>query len=137
MSSFRWTSLHKFKDFGLLILRAGVGLSMAAHGWPKLAGGEAKWEKLGRTMEVIGIDFAPVFWGLMAGLAEFIGGLLVAIGLFTRPAAALVCFTMLIAVLMHVDAGHTYTKTSHSLELFFVYFGLIFVGPGKYSLDKT
>ncbi|MEO6167163.1 MAG: DoxX family protein, partial [Chitinophagales bacterium] len=64
-----------YPDLGLLIIRVGIGLLMMKHGWPKLTGGIEKWEKLGGNMDVIGIAFLPVFWGLCAALAETAGGL--------------------------------------------------------------
>lgn len=62
------------KSTGLLLLRIGIGITFILHGWPKLAGGVAYWEAVGKAMEVVGITFAPAFWGFMAGFAETAGG---------------------------------------------------------------
>lgn len=130
-----WPFLDRYRDHGLLLLRVGLGLSFVAHGWPKLAGGAAKWEKLGGTMKGLGITFAPTFWGLAAALAETVGGLLFAVGLATRPVAAMLAFTMFVAVKMHVDAGDGFIDTSHSLEAMVVFLAMVLVGPGRFSLD--
>lgn len=123
----------KFHSLGLLILRVGIGASFILfHGYKKIMGGPEKWEKLGRNMTEIGIDFAPVFWGFMASFAEFVGAALLVLGLFTRPAAAMLAFTMLIAVLKHTAAGEGY---SHALEAGVVFLALLIAGAGKYSLD--
>ncbi len=78
--------LGKGSDAGLLILRVGIGVMFMIHGWPKLSGGPEVWVKLGGAIGVFGITFAPTFWGLMAAVSEFAGGLMPALGLRNRPA---------------------------------------------------
>ena len=52
-------------DLGLLVLRVGIGIMEAwVHGWPKLVGGPDRWKKLGAAVELVGIHFAPTFWGV-------------------------------------------------------------------------
>ncbi|MEL6537087.1 MAG: DoxX family protein [Bacteroidota bacterium] len=126
----------KRADVGLFIIRVALGASMMVHGLPKLQGGPAGWEKLGHTMEILGITFAYPFWGFMAAFAEFFGGLLVIVGLATRPAILLLVITMAIATLRHVMAGDGFGGWSHAAELGAVFLGLYFTGPGKYSLDQ-
>ncbi len=123
----------KFNDLGLLILRVGVGASFVVfHGYKKIMGGPDKWERLGREMTNLGVDFAPVFWGFMAAFAEFAGAAFLILGLFTRPSALLLAFTMLVATLKHINAHEGY---SYSLELGVVFLALLITGAGKYSLD--
>jgi len=129
-------SLGKYRNTGLLILRVGVGIMMMTHGFPKLAGGPTGWANLGGSMKVIGIDFLPVFWGFMAAFAEGIGGLLLVLGLFFRPINAMLVFTMIIAALVHFGKGDGLSGASHAIELGFVFLALVFIGPGKYSIDK-
>lgn len=129
-------SLGKYRNTGLLILRVGLGVMMITHGFPKLSGGPAGWEALGGSMKVIGIDFLPVFWGFMAAVAEAIGGLFLILGIFFRPVNALLVVTMLIAALVHFAKGDGLSGASHAIELGMVFFSLIFIGPGKYSIDK-
>lgn len=124
-------------DIGLLVLRLGIGIQLALHGWPKISGGVDLWEKLGAKMSMVGIDFMHTFWGFMAAFAEFGGGILLMLGWFTRPAAFLAAFTMIIATIYHwSEDGATFMDASHSFELFFVFAGLYITGPGKYSLDR-
>lgn len=123
----------KFHHVGILLLRIGIGLSYAInHGYRKIFGGPELWESYGENMRLLGIDFAPQFWGFMAGFAEFAGGIFLAIGLFTRPFAAMLSFTMIIAILKKQaeDASFTYP-----LEMLIVVFSLMIIGAGKYSLD--
>jgi putative oxidoreductase len=126
---------YRYKDLGLLILRIGIGVAFILHGWPKLAGGPEYWEAIGQNMKLIGISFAPTFWGFMAGLAETLGGLLLILGVFWRVTCLLLLFTMIIATSRHVAAGDDFNGYSHALEAAVLFFSLLFIGPGTYSLD--
>lgn len=124
---------NKFNNFGLFILRVGIGaIFVIYHGWDKIMDGPDRWEKLGHNMSNLGINFLPTFWGFMAAFAEFGGGILLILGLFTRPAAFLMAFTMLVAVLKSMAAHNSFT---HPLEMLAVFTALIFLGAGKWSLD--
>ncbi len=127
--------LDRHRDYGLLIIRVGVGGVFMVHGWPKITGGMEMWAGLGGAMGVFGIGFAPSFWGFMAAASEFGGGLLLALGLFARPAAFFLLSTMLVAFSMHISGGDGFVKFSHPLKLVFVFAGLLLTGPGKYSID--
>ena len=71
-------------DLGLLVLRVGIGIIFIFHGFPKLIGGVETWTQIGSTMSLIGINFAPTFWGFMAAFAEAVGGVPIVFGLMHR-----------------------------------------------------
>ena len=127
---------YSYRSFGLLLLRIGIGAMFILHGWPKLAGGAAYWEAVGKAMEVVGITQAPVFWGFMAGLAETLGGLLLVLGLFWRPACLMLLAIMLMATARHLAVGDAFNDYSHAAEAAILFLALFFIGPGKYSLDS-
>ncbi len=129
-------SLGKYRNTGLFILRVGLGIMMIVHGFPKLAGGPAGWEGLGGSMKVVGVNFLPMFWGFMAAIAEGVGGLFLILGIFFRPVNILLVITMIIATLVHLGKGDGVSGASHAIELAIVFFSLIFIGPGRYSIDK-
>jgi len=129
-------NLGKYRNTGLLLMRIGIGIMFIVHGFPKLAGGPAGWEQLGGSMKVVGVSFFPIFWGFMAAVAETFGGFLLIVGLFFRPACISLVFTMIIAALVHFGKGDGLGGASHAIELGIVFLGLIFIGPGKYSVDK-
>ena len=130
------------KDLGLLVIRVGVGLSMLIfHGFGKISGGPETWERVGGAMGNIGITFLPVMWGFFAAFAESACSLLLVLGILTRPAAALLAFTMVIAVVTHLNmpAGEPnagWKGASHALEFFAVYAGLFLAGPGMFALSR-
>lgn len=129
--------LEKYKNTGLLIIRIGVGILFILHGWPKVIKGPELWEKLGESMSLIGINSGFIFWGFMASIAEFLGGILFLTGWLFRPACFFLFFTMLIAVLHHVIKEHeNILQASEAIETGFLFLGLMFVGPGKFSFDK-
>ncbi len=128
--------LSKYQDFGLLFLRLGVGIDfLILHGWGKLTAGPERWQRLGSLMPSFGIDEIQIFWGFCAVLTETVGALFFAAGLFYRPVSALLGFTMLIAVYAHLSTGDSWGVASHALKMVFVFFGLMFTEPGKYSVD--
>jgi len=111
-------------DLGLLIIRIGIGIMFMLHGWPKISGGVEKWEMIGSAMKNIHITFAPAFWGFMAALAEFGGGMCLIAGFLYRPALAF----------MHYASGDGFGGYSHAVESIIVFIGLFFAGTGKYAL---
>ncbi len=119
----------------LLLVRIGIGFMFMLHGVPKLLAGPELWQTLGGQMGLVGIHFAPVFWGFMAASAEGIGGLLLLLGLFTRPAAFLMAFTMMMATLTHFSKGDDINIASHAIELGIVFIGFLIAGAGRFSLD--
>lgn len=127
---------EKYTSLGLLFLRLAIGILFIYHGWPKLTGGREVWIGVGSAMTTVGIDFGFTYWGLMASCAEFFGGILLIIGLLTRPAAFFMFFTMLIAMIMHLSLGQGLGGIGASLHAAIIFLMLIFTGPGKISLDK-
>ena len=124
------------QNIGLLILRIGLGLMMMAHGYPKLMGGPEKWEAVGSAMKYFGLMDGYLYFGLAAALAEFFGGAALVLGLFTRVTCFLLFFTMLVATVRHYAAGDGFGGWSHAAEVGIVFFALIFIGPGRFSLDN-
>lgn len=129
-------NLSAYKDHALLFLRVGMGIMMMTHGIPKLIGGPDKWESIGANMKNLGIDFAPVFWGLMAAISESAGALLVVLGFWFRMACFLIIITMIVAAVTHFERGDGLKGVSHAIENAIVYTGMLLLGPGKFSLRK-
>lgn len=126
-------------ELGLLLLRVTVGGTLAAHGAQKLFGwfGGGGLDATGRGLE--GLGFVPGRrHALMAGLVETGGGLLLALGLFTPLAAAIVLSVMIVAaVSVHVRQGFFITSGGfeYNLVLGIAGLALAFTGPGAFALD--
>jgi putative oxidoreductase len=117
-------------DLAWALVRVVFGLSLAVfHGWGKVSGGV---DKLVGTVEKLGFPYPEVFaW--CAALAEFGGGLLVALGLLTRPAAAAAAFTMMVALYNHrVDP---FAKSEMALLYLSVMLAAVLLGSGRYGVD--
>jgi len=125
----RWSSV----DAALLVLRVGIGMSFVfVYGWAKITGGAGTWADLGGNMAIFGITAWPTFWGFMAALTEFGGGILLMLGLFFRPVLGLLLCTMAVATASHLAAGE---GPWHATEMATVFIALFLLGPGRYSLD--
>ena len=131
-----WSSLNKYSDLALLFLRIAIGsLMIWLQGWPNLARGLGRWKQLGGAMKHLGITFLPQMWGFIAAFSESVGCVFFILGLFFRPAALLLGLTMVIAAIMEVRVNG-WGRAHHALNLAILFFTLLFVGPGKYSVDK-
>ena len=134
------TSSSPFPHVPLLIVRVVLGGSLLVfHGWGKITGGPERWHDLGLEMGNLGVSFLPAFWGFMGAFAESVAAGLVALGVLFRPAAFLVSFTMLVAVVHHLslpagDPSAGWKSASHALELGSVYLALLVAGPGRYRV---
>ena len=122
-----------------LVLRVPVGIILAAHGSQKLFGwfGGHGLEGTGQWMASIG--FEPGFlMALLAGSAEFFGGLALVLGLLTRPAALVAAFTMLMAMTVHIGNGMFVSNNGYefALSLLAATTALVFLGGGKFSIDQ-
>ncbi len=136
MGMLRELLLTPYMHAGLLFLRVALGLQfMFSHGLPKLSLGPAGWSKIGSVMGNLGITAFPAFWGFLAALSEFGGGLCLVLGLLTRFSAGAMAFTMLMAVVLHITRGDSYHEISHALELMIVFTSIKIMGGGKYTLD--
>ncbi|MBA6410219.1 DoxX family protein [Pseudoalteromonas sp. 5Ae-yellow] len=135
------TLLSSKAGVAALILRVPVGLTLAAHGAQKLFAwfGGYGLEGTGQWMASIGLE--PGYWlAMMAGSAEFFGGIALAIGLLTRPAAVVAGFTMLIAIFsVHISNGLFMANNGYeyALTLLVVTVVLAIQGAGSFSLDNV
>jgi putative oxidoreductase len=124
---------------GLLILRLVLGLTVAAHGAQKLFGwfGGSGLVGFGGVMEKLNIRPAGPF-ALLAGLGEFGGGILVALGLLNPAGPLVVAGAMAVAIVtVHLSKGFFSQGGGYEFPLLIAggAVALSFTGPGAYSLD--
>lgn len=130
------TLREKSRDFGLLVLRVGLGLSfLFIHGGPKMLSGPDGWVMISAMgMKGVGITAFPAFLGFMAAASEFIGAILLILGVFMRPACFFMAATMAVATHYHLARGDSFEVASHAIEMGIVFVSLMLIGPGRYSL---
>lgn len=134
------TLLTSHASFAPLALRLPLGVILIAHGAQKLFGwfGGYGLEGTGKWMASIGLE-PGVLMALMAGSAEFFGGVFLLIGLLTRPAAAVTAITMLVAIVtVHWDNGLFLSNNGYEfgLALLAAAVSLLFSGAGNLSVDQ-
>ncbi len=134
------TLFNSQSSMSTLPLRVVAGIIFSAHGSQKLFAwfGGYGLDGTGQWMESIGL--APGFlMALLAGSAEFFGGILLILGLLTRPAALMLAFTMLIAIVsVHIDNGLFMSNNGYEfgLALLAMSAALVIQGSGRFSLDN-
>ena len=121
-----------------LILRLALGVILAAHGAQKLFGwfGGYGLEATGQWMASVG--FTPGYlMALLAGSAEFFGGLALVLGLLTRPAALVAAFTMLMAMTVHIGNGLFLSNNGYEFALILLAASLPLAiqGGGTFAVD--
>lgn len=125
-SNANWT------DLGLLFLRVMVGVGIAYHGYGKVFGGQA--EMMVPMVAKMGFPFPKVFaWA--AALSEFLGGICITIGLFTRPAAFFLFITMSVASFVAQKNAPLDAKEL-ALAYWTISGALIFLGGGSFSVGN-
>lgn len=118
----------KYTNITLSMMRAVAGFLFSQHGAQKLFGALG-----GEAVEMASLR------GL-AGVLEFFGGLLIMVGLFTRPVAFVLSGMMAVAYFMaHAPQGFWPIQNRGELAALysFVFLFLAFMGGGDFSLDRV
>jgi putative oxidoreductase len=127
-------------DIGLLVLRLGLGFTIASHGAQKLFGwfGGGGIKGTGAFFSMAGFPHGQLF-AVIAGLCEGVGGLALALGLLTPLAGAAVFGAMVNAIAVDWSGGFLSSKGVGWEYPFVIAVGavaLAFTGPGRYALDR-
>lgn len=131
--------LHSNAGWAGLVLRVPVGIILIAHGAQKLFGwfGGYGLEGTGQFMASLGLE-PGYLMALLAGSAEFFGGLALVLGVLTRPAALISAFTMAVAMFTaHIGNGLFMANNGYeyALTLLAVTVALAIQGAGYLSVD--
>ena len=132
------------QHLGLLILRVGLGVVLAAHGLQKLFGW---WGGQGLTgfknsLSDVGYQHADILAYVSAG-GEIVSGALLVLGLFTPVAAAGALAFLINGLLVTISAKpHSHNLTyflpdghEYQITLIVIAVAVILAGPGRYGLD--
>ena len=128
--------LHEFAE---PLLRIALGLILIPHGMQKLFGAFGGAGFTGNAALFDRLGYHPgIFWGTLVACTEFFGGILLALGLFTRFAAAAIVIFMLNAIYMTSKAGFFWTNRGSEYSILILFAALVFLirGGGAWSLDR-
>jgi len=134
------SNLDQFKEYGVLFIRIGLGVIFIAHGGQKLFGlfgGHGLSGTIG-FMDKMGFQPAMLFGAALA-CAEFFGGVLALLGLFTRWAGLFLAIVMSVAVYtVHLKNGLFMSNKGFEFSgaLLCMALSLIVSGGGRWSIDK-
>ena len=117
-------------------MRLGLAAVLLIHALPKLFDGTAAWKKFWMSLEFESIGLPGTIMGFAILLIESIGALSLLSGYFFRVACALLSFLygLYFFGYFYYKSGYV-TLTLWSLGLAVVFFGLIYVGPGRYAVS--
>jgi putative oxidoreductase len=117
-----------------LIVRLAIGFNLVMHGAPKLPLGPTAYA--GRLAQ-LGLPHSELFaWADI--LIEFVGGLGIMLGLFTRFCAAAVAIEMAFIMVMYIPNGFSWLGRGYEYVLMWglVSFAIALRGGGPYSVDR-
>ncbi len=129
--------LSKYRETGLLLFRASVGLIFIILIAPVLWGGEGSWEHLGSSMRHLDFHSHYRFWGFFLATLGCVGGVLIVLGLFFRVGVLLVLVVALVHLVVVWDNHGDFHTRLPALEMAILLISLLLIGPGKYSVDKN
>lgn len=113
-------------------MRVIAGFAFMMHGWPKMN------NPMGTASMVEMIGFYPAaFWSPLLAGTEFIGGLLLLLGLLTRPAAVATSIVLCVTTYFHwVIKAEGYSGAEYSLLWLGLTLYFAVHGGGRFSLDR-
>jgi putative oxidoreductase len=127
--------LGKYRETGLLLLRASLGVLAILICGPVLLAGEHRWAHFGNAMRVFNFHAHLDWWGFLGALAGCIGGILMVIGLAFRLGILLTLLVALVNAIAYYH-DHGLGNSLAAIETCVILVCLAFLGPGKYSVDK-
>jgi putative oxidoreductase len=129
--------LSKYRETGLLLMRASIGLIFIILIAPVLWNGQSSWEHFGSVMRHLDIHGHYKFWGFLGALLGCAGGVLMILGLFFRVGVLLTLVVTIVHLVALWDSRGDFHTRLPVLEMSILLIGLLFIGPGKYSVDKN
>lgn len=119
-----------WQDSGLALLRIITGLFMVYHGWEvfdeEKMKGYAAWDQFK--------DSSGLLMVYLGKASELVGGIFMALGLFTRIASLMIAVTMLY-ISVFVGNGKVWADAQHPFLFVLLALVFFFTGPGRYSID--
>lgn len=124
-------------ELGLTLIRIGLGIILTIFGYSKLMSGAANLTQIGSAIGLFGITWGYLWWGYAAALTELLGGLMFALGLYTRIACLPLAWLLIVAIRFHLQNNDPFTKWSFACICLCIVAALFVAGSGTYSLDHV
>lgn len=128
---------HFFGEFGGLLTRVVVGIIFLVAGYGKLFGAPGI-EGFSGFLTSMGFPI-PMFFAVIVGVVELLGGAFLIVGLFTKQISKLLAIIILVAIItVHINLGSWsafWSEIRYPLLLFFVLLTYIGHAPTKCALD--
>ena len=123
-----YAALHESAE---TILRVAAGVLLVTHGYGKIL------NPFGASGMVESLGFYPgAFWSPLLSATEFFGGILIAIGLFTRPAAFAAMIVLAVTVYFHgIVQGEGLMGAEKSILWALIMFFFVIRGANSHSVD--
>ena len=128
-----FNSQDRQSNFGLLIMRLGLAAVLLIHSLPKLFAGSHSWQSVGTTLGFIDVGVPAVLLGFSILLLETLGAVSLMFGYFFRI-ACIILFIIFGLYFFNYFRISYQTLMLWSAGLAAVFFGLIYVGPGRYTI---
>lgn len=129
-------SLVRFRDIGVLILRLAFGFQLLKVSYLNALFPTENLPEFVTYLTKLNFPF-PTAGAYLASYTEFIGGILLLLGLWTRWAAIPLITNFGVAVgLAHLSTNDTYQNTFPSVNLLAATIFLLLNGPGRFSIDE-
>ena len=129
--------LAKYREAGLLLLRASVGLIFVLICAPVLLSTEHRWAQFGSAMRVFNFHSHLDWWGFLGALAGSIGGIFMMLGFAFRIGILLAFLVALVNAINISHHEHGLYPILIPIQAVIILVCLAFIGPGKYSVDKN
>lgn len=121
--------LHN-SDLAILFVRLAIGI-------PFINAGLLKFQNMDMVISGFASMGLPVFVAYLVAYCEFIGGIVVVLGIFVRYAGVILAIIMISAISMvHIQNGYSLANGGYEYTLLLLFLGLSLLtsGAGKYSI---
>lgn len=128
-----FTSQERQSNFGLLFMRLGLAVVLLIHSLPKFLAGSPSWQSVGTTLGFINIGVPQAILGFAMLILEALGAVSLMFGYFFRIASIILFFLFALYCFNYFRIGYQNLMLC-TAGLAAVFFGLIYLGPGRYSI---
>ena len=126
------------ENFGKLFIRFFIGVYFAITGVHFFVGGHNALVLLGKILQVLGINFSPMLFGVILASMHIVCGMTILLGFLFRSSCFLLgSITLLEAVIEIYMHNSIFNRVLPTFLLSMIIYGMMFIGKGKFSVTKN